>query len=174
MSEAVVPGSVVPGPVVRLLAPDDDVERLGRLIHAAYFALPDYPRDEEYDAEIADVDARRDATVVVVAELDGELVGCLTYVPHLVERYAEHGDPDAATFRYAAVDPSVQGRGVGEALVRWVVDRARTDGRARIRIHTLEMMTAAQRLYERLGFVRDPDHDEQWDDVVGIAYRYDL
>ena len=160
--------------LVRELRAGDDTEHLGRLIQAAYFGLPGYPREDEYDAEIADVAGRRDKTVVVVADLDGRLVGCLTYVPHPRERYAEHGDPDAATFRYFGVDPSMQGSGVGEAMVRWVLDRARADGRRRVLIHTLTSMRSAQRLYERLGFVRDPSHDEDWDGIAGLAYRHEL
>jgi GNAT superfamily N-acetyltransferase len=161
-------------PVVRLLTPGDDVEGLGRIVQQAYFALPDYPHEDEYDAVLADVGGRRDATVVVVGELDGQLVGCLTYIAGLVEGHAEHGDPDAATFRYFGVDPVAQGRGVGDAMVRWVIDRARADGKQRVLIHTLEAMRGAQRLYERLGFVRDVAHDEDWDGIAGLAYRLDL
>ena len=110
----------------------------------------------------------------MVAELDSRLVGCLTYVAGVVEEHAEHGDPDAATFRYFGVDPAAQGRGVGEAMVRWVIDRAQSDGKRRVLIHTLEVMRGAQRLYERLGFVRDEANDEDWDGIAGLAYRYDV
>jgi GNAT superfamily N-acetyltransferase len=161
-------------PVVRSLEADDDVEQLGRLIQNAYRSLAGYPRDDEYDAHIADVEGRRRDTIVVVAELDGRLVGSLTYVAGVVEGHSEHGDPDAASFRYFAVDPAVQGRGVGEAMVRWVIDRARSDGKRAILIHTLDVMRGAQRLYRRLGFVRDEAHDEDWDGIAGLAYRYDL
>ncbi|MCZ9344350.1 GNAT family N-acetyltransferase, partial [Streptomyces sp. TRM76130] len=52
------------------------------------------------------------------------------------------------------------GRGVGEALVRACVDRARgVDGCARLILSTQETMHAAHRLYERLGFVRTPERD---------------
>ena len=38
--------------------------------------------------------------------------------------------------------------------MQWCLQRARTDGRLRLRIHTLESMPGAQRLYERMGFAR--------------------
>jgi GNAT superfamily N-acetyltransferase len=161
-------------PVVRLLGDDDDVDQLGRLIRAAYLSLPGYPKDDEYEAHLADIEGRRRDTVVIVAELDGRLVGCLTYVAGIVNGHVDHGDPDAATFRYFGVDPAAQGRGVGDAMVRWVIDRTRADGKRRILIHTLDVMRGAQRLYERLGFVRDEARDEDWDGLVGIAYRYDV
>ena len=160
--------------LVRPLTDDDDLAAIGRLIQAAYFALPGYPRDDEYDEEIADVARRRHDTIVVVAEHDGELLGTLTYVAGLGAPYAEHGDEAAASFRYVAVAPTAEGRGAGRALVRWAIDRARRDGKLRVRIHTLEQMVRAMRLYEREGFVRDPDHDAWWDGVKGVAYRYDL
>jgi GNAT superfamily N-acetyltransferase len=110
----------------------------------------------------------------VVAELDGRIVGCLTYAADHTLPDAEHDDPEAATFRYFAVDPGVQGRGVGEAMVRWVFDRARADGKPRVHIHTLVVMRGAQRLYERLGFVRHPEDDANWDGVIGLAYVADV
>ena len=160
--------------LVRPLAPGDDHAAVGRLVQDGYFGLPGYPHDDEYDDEIARVAARGDGSLVVVAELDGAIVGCLTYAAHHTMADAEHDDPAAATFRYFAVSPAVQGRGVGEAMVRWVFERARADGKRRIHIHTLVVMVGAQRLYERLGFVRHPEGDAEWDGVVGLAYLADV
>jgi hypothetical protein len=33
-------------------------------------------------------------------------------------------------------------------------------------------MPGAQRLYDRLGFVRDPAGDDNWDGIVGLAYVF--
>lgn len=156
--------------VVRRLGAGDDLAAAGEVVRAGYFGLPGYPRDDEYDHEIGDLAARVDATEVLVAELDGRVVGCLTYVEEHTNPYAEHGDPGAASFRYFAVAPGEQGLGVGESMVRHVIERARTAGKERVRIHTLTMMHGAMRLYERLGFVRDPSHDGDWDGIVGVAY----
>jgi ribosomal protein S18 acetylase RimI-like enzyme len=92
----------------------------------------------------------------------------------MVGEHAEFDDADAASFRFFGVDPSVQGRGVGDAMVQWVIDESRRRGRRRIRIHTLESMPGAQRLYERIGFVRTPDHDENWDGITGLAFVLEL
>lgn len=154
---------------VRLLQPGDDADAVGEIVRRAYFALPGYPRDPEYDIEIGAVAERPAGDHVVVAVLDGTPVGCLTYVgPH--SEFFEFHDPEGASFRFFGVDPSVQGKGVGEAMVRWCIDRARLDGHRRLRIHTLDSMPAALRLYERLGFERDPDHDEEWDGIFGFSY----
>ena len=64
------------------------------------------------------------------------------------------------------VDPAAQGHGIGELLVRTCLERARTAGKRRMVLSTDRRMTAAQRLYERLGFVRLPERD--WQPVPGI------
>lgn len=156
--------------LVRRLLPTDDTARAGRLVQRAYFALDGYPHDDEFDAALADVRARMADTDVVVAIDQEGIVGCLTFVTDVDNEHAEHDDPGASTFRYFGVDPAAQGRGVGEAMVRWVIDETQRLGHQRIRIHTLESMPGAQRLYARLGFVREPMSDENWDGIIGLAY----
>ena len=63
--------------------------------------------------------------------------------------------------RLVAVDPNLRGRGVARALVDECVRRARTSGATALGLHSSRSMRAAIRLYERMGFVRDPDHDFQ-------------
>ena len=61
--------------------------------------------------------------------------------------------------RLVAVAPSARGRGVARALVDECVRRARASGASVLGLHTSRSMRAAMRLYERMGFVRDPEHD---------------
>jgi ribosomal protein S18 acetylase RimI-like enzyme len=90
--------------------------------------------------------------------------------------YAEHvSSPDEGSFRMLVVDPAARGRGVGEALVRWCIDRARGSGVRSLRLSTLAGMVAAGRLYLRLGFVRTPERD--WTPQPGvdlITYELEL
>ena len=151
---------------VRELAAADDADLLGRIVVDAYHALPGHPPDEEYDQELRDVRSRGTDAVVGVAELDGRLVGCVTYVPDSANRFAEFDDPDAAGFRMLAVDPAVQGSGAGRALVEWCIERARRDGRARLLIHSGDWMTRAHAMYDRFGFEREPERD--WEPVEGM------
>ncbi len=76
---------------------------------------------------------------------------------------------DAAGIRMLAVAADAQGRGVGEALTRACIDRARAAGRGQIVLHSTDRMTTAHRLYERLGFVRDPSID--WEGEPGLWLR---
>jgi ribosomal protein S18 acetylase RimI-like enzyme len=68
------------------------------------------------------------------------------------------GDGEAE-MRLLGVDPAARGRGAGEALVRACLDRARAAGMAHLVLSTQPTMTAAHRLYERLGFARMPERD---------------
>jgi ribosomal protein S18 acetylase RimI-like enzyme len=77
--------------------------------------------------------------------------------------------------RMLAVDPACQGRGLGRALTQWCLDRARSEGRIRLVLHTGTFMPAAVRLYESMGFRREPGLD--FTPVPGvdlIAYTFDL
>jgi len=74
---------------------------------------------------------------------------------------------EAATIRMLGVAPEARGHGVGEALMRVCIERARASGQRRVRLGTRTSMTAAHRLYARLGFRRDSEHD--WSPAPGIS-----
>jgi predicted N-acetyltransferase YhbS len=98
----------------------------------------------------------------IVAELDSRIVGSVAlYEPG----HAQYTGLDSAAawpeVRLVAVDPAVRGRGVARALVLECVRRARAAGATTLGLHPSQSMYTARRLYERLGFVRDPDHDFQ-------------
>jgi GNAT superfamily N-acetyltransferase len=134
---------------------------LGAMVVAAYVTLPGHVHEPDYEAELADVATRAamPATTVLAAFVAGVPVGCVTYVGGPASPLAEHADADAASFRMLGIDPAAQGRGAGRALVAACVDRARSDGRARILLHSTPWMTGAHRLYESFGFERDPAND---------------
>jgi GNAT superfamily N-acetyltransferase len=137
---------------------DGDVERLAAVTLDAYVAL-DGIDVGEYRTTLADVADRAKRAVVLVAEADDAVLGGVTYVPDASNPYAEFTDADGAGMRMLAVAPAAQGHGVGAALVRACVERARGTGRRRLVLHTTEAMVAARRLYERFGFVRVPRRD---------------
>jgi predicted N-acetyltransferase YhbS len=130
--------------------------------------------NSSYVPSLRDVAGRaRDAVVLVAAEGDSVL-GAITYVPGLGP-YAEFDDPDAAGIRMLAVAPQAQGRGVGTALVRACLDRAHSEGRARVVLHSTPWMATAGRIYPRLGFKRAPERD--WAPAPGVnlmGYVYEL
>ncbi|WUJ70417.1 GNAT family N-acetyltransferase [Kribbella soli] len=60
---------------------------------------------------------------------------------------------DTATLYVSRIElaPEVQGRGVGTALFRVLVERAKEAGSSAVELHVLEL-NRARELYERLGF----------------------
>lgn len=149
---------------IRDVLPSEHAE-VGELVVDVYRSL--IPDLDGYAGELQDVAGRVRAGVLVwVAELDGALAGTVSYVPELGP-YAEFKDPHGAGIRMLAVLPAFQGRGIGEALVRACLDRARADGRERVYLDTTQWMEAAQRLYRRLGFARAPELD--WKPAPGLT-----
>jgi GNAT superfamily N-acetyltransferase len=151
----------------------DDYERVGQLTLRAYDTTKVI--HGEYRDWLADPAERVDeCTAVWVAELDGEVVGTLTYVrPGDGEWEHQPGVGDCG-FRVLAVDPAAEGTGVGAALVDHVIERARGDGCHRMVITSMEFMKRAHGIYERRGFVRRPDLDVRFHSGVGLIYTLDL
>jgi ribosomal protein S18 acetylase RimI-like enzyme len=120
----------------------------------------------DYAPELADVDGRASrADLLVVRDPAGRVVGSVALVLKGDFGNVTTSDEEAA-FRMLVVDPAAQGRGIGELLVRTCLDRARAAGKRRMVLSTDPLMTAAHRLYQRLGFTRLPERD--WSPTPGV------
>jgi ribosomal protein S18 acetylase RimI-like enzyme len=147
--------------IVREARPDE-LDAAGRLVADAYLHQGGIDAsDPEYLDEIRDARRRADACPILVAteEGSGALLGSVTYVPGPGTPFSEMELEGEAGFRMLGVAPSAQRRGVGEALARACVERARAEGRSAVAICTVEDGEQARRLYQRLGFVRDEARD---------------
>ncbi|HEX4492274.1 MAG TPA: GNAT family N-acetyltransferase [Acidimicrobiia bacterium] len=162
---------------VRVRAVDpSEYERVGELTVAAYAALRVDHLFGGYDEHIRAVGERCESTEVLVAELDGRVVGAVTYASDPESPWLEWNEPGEAQIRLLAVDTDAQGHGIGEALVRACIERAREQGLT-ILLHTTNHMPTAQRLYPRMGFTRRPDRDvhefEAEHDMTFLAFTYE-
>lgn len=128
-----------------------------------------YATDDDlgtYADVLRDVEGRvRSAQVLVAVDDDGTVLGTVTNVPD-GGPYAELAGETESEFRMLAVDPAYRGRGAGTALAQACLDEARRRGRERVVLSSRTWMTAAHRVYERLGFVRAPERD--WTPVPGV------
>ncbi|MGC0332444.1 ribosomal protein S18 acetylase RimI-like enzyme [Streptomyces sp. SAI-170] len=104
----------------------------------------------------------------LVAELDGRLVG-----------YVRLGFPTplpsnahVRQIRGLAVDDTARGKGVGRALVRAAVERARALGARRLTLRVLGHNTAARALYEAEGFAVEGVQPEEF--LLDGAYVDDV
>ncbi|HEY7100848.1 MAG TPA: GNAT family N-acetyltransferase [Mycobacteriales bacterium] len=149
----------------------DEYDEIGELAVRVYLAEGYTRTDSRYNVVLRDVAPRAEKAELMVAvdgtgQGTGPILGTVTYAG-LGSPYAEHvSSPAEGSFRMLVVDPAARGRGVGEALVRWCIDRAAGSGVRWLRLSTLAGMTAAGRLYLRLGFVRTPERD--WSPEPGV------
>jgi ribosomal protein S18 acetylase RimI-like enzyme len=173
-------GGVRPGPAAGrdiLVRParEDELDAAGEVVRAAYEA--DHLADPGYLAIVANARARsRDAVVAVALDAAPPLgrgrapsppsvIGSVTFALH-GSRWAQLARQGQAEFRMLGVHPDARGRGVGVALVRWCLDRARVSGAHEVVISSATSMRAAHRLYTALGFTRRPALD--WSPMPGL------
>ena len=99
-----------------------------------------------------------DSTLLLLAEEDSVIVGSLTLalfrIPTGLRAWIED----------VVVDSAARGKGVGETLNRFALEEARRRGATTVDLTSRPTREAANRLYQRLGFVKRDTN----------VYRYDL
>jgi GNAT superfamily N-acetyltransferase len=159
-------------------ASPDEFDTVADVIRAAYREYSaDMPEDrwERYIARSADVRSRVNESVLVIAEVDGRIVGTATYYPVGRAESAGGWPADWAGIRLLGVVPQARGSGIGRALIEECIQRASAEGATAVGLHTTERMQIAKAMYERMGFVLIPDSDfGPSDRPTVLAYRYDL
>jgi ribosomal protein S18 acetylase RimI-like enzyme len=86
------------------------------------------------------------ATSVLIARLDGAVVGTLTLVTFRIPTGVR------AWIEDVVVDDSARGHGVGDQLNQFAIDLARSKGAKTIDLTSRPSREAANRLYQRIGF----------------------
>jgi len=123
--------------------------RLGDALHARLY--PDWAADADKEAALRHQWSAHPEWVWV-AQVAGEVVGFFTF--------SLDGERRVGTILNNAVDPAVQGQGIGTAMYVCVLDLFREAGMEYARVHTgLDNGHApARRAYEKAGFDRSiPD-----------------
>jgi GNAT superfamily N-acetyltransferase len=148
-------------------ARDDELEAAGDVVAEAYRDQPGMDQEAWYLERVRDARGRAPHVEVLVA-VDGadRILGCVSYVAGPESEYAEVERAGEAGFRMLGVAPAARGRGVGRTLVEACVQRARIAGRSAVAISTDVGWADARRMYERLGFRRDPARD--FEPVPGV------
>ncbi len=147
-----------------------DAADAGALTAEAYLADRLVSADDAYTVELRDAERRRHEATLLVAALvpapdhstgeqdRGVVLGTITLAPY-GSSYAEIAEPGELELRMLAVAPEARRRGVAEALMAAALREAVGRGARRVVLSTDDGMGAAQRLYERLGFERQPHRD---------------
>lgn len=114
---------------------------------------------------------------LIVAELDGKIVGSVVLFPPNTDAYDGHVEAlDHPEIRMLAVAPDCRGQGVASALISECIQRSEAKGFHAIGLHTGEFMKSALQLYEKIGFERLPEYDFQPadDGITVMAFRLRL
>ena len=139
---------------IRPLGPDDSLEELTDLLHRAYAPLA--AMGLKFIAATQDVEQTRRRIAkgeCYVGILAGRIVATINFLPIA----STHGTPwldrpDVCNFQQFAVEPRLQGNGIGRRLIEVCERRARETGATELACDTAEPATALIQLYEHLGF----------------------
>jgi ribosomal protein S18 acetylase RimI-like enzyme len=128
---------------------------------------------ESYSRELLDGRSRIEDAIVLVATVDSAIVG--TVAVALPEtRMAHMAHPGEAEVRMLAVDEAARGRGIADLLMEECETLAKAQGAEGVVLCTEPDMYAAHRLYQRRGYVRQPERDWQVDGTPLLVYRLQL
>ncbi|HEX6247056.1 MAG TPA: GNAT family N-acetyltransferase [Nocardioidaceae bacterium] len=156
-------------------AHDEELAAVGALTFEAYAADGFVTAESPYAEELRDAARRaREAELYVALDEAGRLVGTVTYCPE-ESPYQEVAEPHEGEFRMLAVAPEARTRGVAEAMVRMCVERTVELGYDAVVLSSMTDQQTAHRLYERVGFRRDPERD--WrprPEIELLAFRLEL
>jgi ribosomal protein S18 acetylase RimI-like enzyme len=136
----------------------DDLPTLVRLLAQLHDAPSAPPTERERGAFVAVAADPRQRLLVV--EHDGAVVGSasLVFVPNV----GRNGTP-YALIENVIVDETVRGQRHGEALLRYMIEAARTEGCYKVVLTSRKHRKDAHRFYARLGF-----------DATSEGFRYTL
>ena len=99
------------------------------------------------DAETLEAILASDSSVLLIAVSERVIVGALTLVLFRIPTGLR------AWIEDVIVDEAARGRGIGEALNQAAIERARAAGARTVDLTSRPSREAANRLYQRLGFV---------------------
>lgn len=152
-------------PLTVRAATPPEYDAVGRLTLEAYAANGYLVEGDFYAQHLLDAAARAADAELLVADLDGALVGTVTFCPE-GSRFREVARPGEGEFRMLAVAPAARRRGAAAALVQRVIERSRELDYAAVALSSLPVQVEAHALYRRLGFERTPERD--WSPVPGV------
>jgi GNAT superfamily N-acetyltransferase len=143
-----------------------DAEGVNRIAVSAFTQFCDQYQD--WPAMLAGLSKTSDLSAtgeVIVAEFQNRLAGAVAYFGPDSQK-APFFDQRSPVIRMLVVDPAFRGKGLGRALSKECIARAKRDGSPIIALHTSPIMTVALPMYLKMGFVKAYDAPP----IFGVAY----
>ena len=147
--------------MIRPLEASDSIADLTDLLHRAYKRLLDMGLRYSATHQSEDVTRSRiSGGVCLVATVNGRVIGTVTYAfPSPWPGVPWFDQPGVAGVGQFAVDPELQGQGIGSALLKRVEQLAREDGVTELSLNTAEPAHHLIAYYEKRGY-RLVDHTD--------------
>ncbi len=129
-----------------------------------------------YRESILDVRSRLPDSELIVAEIEGDIAGAVTFYSDGTKTGGANGWPQGwAGLRLLAVHPERRSLGIGRALTEECMDRCRALGIPTLGLHSTGPMAVAREMYLRMGFRRVPEFDHNpGSERVVMAFRIDV
>jgi GNAT superfamily N-acetyltransferase len=139
---------------IRTLQPSDSLLELTDLIHRAYARLGAMGLNYTAVDQSPEVTAKRiEGGQCYVVEIDSKLAGTIVVKPTYRENECQYFTrPGVAAVHQFAVDPRVQGKGIGRALLQACEGWAQEHGFRELAMDTAEQAEHLIKLYARLGY----------------------
>jgi GNAT superfamily N-acetyltransferase len=128
---------------------------------------------EPYLAVVQDLESRAEAASLLVVRAGGRPGGTVTFFPDATAE-GWGGPSGVSSLRSMAVDPGRRHAGIGSALVAECRRRAEGTGARALTLRTADWLPEAIRLYERCGFVREPEQDRPASQLLGVPEHVDF
>jgi GNAT superfamily N-acetyltransferase len=139
---------------IRKLLPTDDLDSLTELLHRAY--LPLLQMGLNYTATQQDTETTKQRVnegSCFVAELNGKIVGTVTLSFEPAEWINDYyRKPGVWRFGQFAVEPDLQGHGIGRLLLEHIERHAMEAGAAELALDTAIPAKHLIEFYERFGY----------------------
>ncbi len=136
---------------IRKIQPEDNI-RLAQIIRAIFIEFDAPQQGTVYSDPTTDdlfsLFQQTPKSVLWVAELDGEVLGCCGLLP-----IAGVGDEYVELVKFY-LSPEARGKGIGKALMQKTIDSAKELGYKGVYLESLPHFTTAVKMYEKDGFQR--------------------
>lgn len=168
--------------IIRKAEPHEFAD-IGKLMVSVYSQLIGFPKPDEQPgyyqmlANVGELTLKPDTELLIASSNQSRIGGAVVYFSDM-KYYGSGGmatqEKNSAGFRLLAVDPSLQGRGIGKLLVNECIRKAREKNLSQIIIHSTKSMQTAWKMYEKLGFNRSEDLDFKQGELSVFGFRLKL
>jgi len=164
-------------------AKPEEFKHIGSLLIKVYSQLDGFPKQEDQPnyysmlSNIGELTTNPHIELLVAINAKGKIGGAVLYFNNM-QYYGSGGsatqETNASGFRLLAVDPEVQGMGLGKQLSLECIRKAKKLKQAQVIIHSTKAMQVAWKMYEKLGFKRSLDLDFMQEELPVFGFRLHL